>query len=260
MPEGDDVWKTARRLRALDGEVLEKTDFRIPSLATTDLAQRRIETTRPRGKHLLTGIEGGITLHSHLVMEGEWAVQGRGERWRRQAHQARVVLQTPRHEAIGFEIRLELIPTSEVDERLGYLGPDLLDPAWTEEHAREAIRRLQASGSPLGEALLEQRNLAGIGNIYKCELCFLFGVHPEASVDLAPLDRLVPRARQLLKANLDGPRITTGNRRPGQRLWVYGRKGPCLRCGTPIRSAQVGSPGRERPTYWCPTCQSGASR
>lgn len=259
MPEGDDVWRTARRLRALDGQVLTRTHFRIPSLATTDLSGRRVETTLSRGKHLLTRLEGSLTLHSHLVMEGEWSLMKPGERWRRPAHQARVVLATDHVEAVGFEVRLELLRTAEEEAAVGHLGPDLLKPDWSEADRDEAVRRLRASEVPIGESLLEQRNLAGIGNIYKCELCFLAGVHPEAPVSaVADLPRLVTRAHQLLVANLDGPRTTTGNRRAGQRLWVYGRRGPCLRCGTPVRSAQVGPPGRTRPTYWCPHCQIGS--
>lgn len=257
MPEGDDVWRTARRLRALDGQVLTASDFRIPSLATRDLTGRQVETTISRGKHLLTRIEGGVTVHSHLVMEGEWAVQRTGDRWRRPAHQARVVLRTETHEAVGFEVRLELLPSDEEDRAVGHLGPDLLDPEWDDEDVAEAVRRLQADADqPIGEALLEQRHLAGVGNIYKCELCFLAGVDPASTVSqVKDLERMVRRAHQLLRANLQGPRTTTGDRRAGRRLWVYGRKGPCLRCGTSIRKADLGPPGRERPTYWCPACQ-----
>lgn len=243
MPEGDDVWRTARRLRALDGQVLTASDFRIPSLATRDLTGRQVETTISRGKHLLTRIEGGVTVHSHLVMEGEWAVQRTGDRWRRPAHQARVVLRTETHEAVGFEVRLELLPSDEEDRAVGHLGPDLLDPEWDDEDVAEAVRRLQADADqPIGEALLEQRHLAG--------------VDPASTVSqVKDLERMVRRAHQLLRANLQGPRTTTGDRRAGRRLWVYGRKGPCLRCGTSIRKADLGPPGRERPTYWCPACQ-----
>lgn len=257
MPEGDSVWRTAALLRRLDGQVLTTTDFRIPSLATRDLAGRRIETTLSRGKHLLTRIEGGVTLHSHLVMEGEWVVQRAGERWRRPAHQARAVLTTQTHQAVGFEIRLELLPTDEEDRAVGHLGPDLLDPAWGDEHVAEAVRRLREHpDQPLGEALLEQRHLAGIGNVYACELCFLAGQDPRTPVhDVRDLERIVRRAHQVLAANLQGPRVTTGDRRPGRRLWVYGRKGPCLRCGTQVAKADLGPLGRERPTYWCPSCQ-----
>lgn len=258
MPEGDTVWQTARRLRALDGQVLTGSDFRIPSLATRNITGLRVDTTLSRGKHLLTRLEGGVTVHSHLVMEGEWSVHRAGERWRRPAHQARAVLRTATHEAVGFDIRLELLRTEEEADRLGHLGPDLLDPDWGEAQVAEAVRRLRAApDQPIGEALLEQRHLAGVGNVYRCELCFLAGLAPTTPTRQVPdLERLVRRARQLLVANREGPgRVTTGDRRRGRSLWVYGRTGPCLRCGTPVRKEDVGPPGRERPTYWCPSCQ-----
>jgi endonuclease-8 len=256
MPEGDTVWLAARRLdRALGGHVLQSSDFRVPSLATVDLAGVRVVETVARGKHLLTRLDNALTLHSHLVMEGHWAIHPVGTRWRRPAFQARVVLRTATTEAVGFDVRLDLAPTDQEDTWVGHLGPDLLGDGWD---ADEAVRRLQTGPDrPIGEALLDQANLAGIGNEYKAELCFLFGVHPAAPVAAVPdLRRLVDRAHQLLVANRERyDRTTTGERRAGRRLWVYGRRGPCLRCGTPIQRAELGPPGRERPSYWCPSCQ-----
>lgn len=259
MPEGDTVWRTAAALRRLDGSTIESADLRVPSLATTDLAGARILTTVTRGKHLLTRLEAvsghGLTLHTHLVMEGRWDVQRRGERWRRPAYQARVVLRTAGHEAIGYDVRVDLAPTTEEDRWVGHLGPDLLGPDWD---TAEAVRRLAADpGRPVGEALLDQANLAGVGNVYRSELCFLRGVDPTTPVGAAgDLTALVELARRLLVANRDRvERTTTGEDRRGRRLWVYGRRGPCLRCGTAVRRAQTGEPGRERPVYWCPRCQ-----
>ena len=259
MPEGDTVWQAARRLAALTGQELVASDFRVPSLATSDVSGAEVLETLSRGKHLLTRLStrlsGGLTVHTHLGMDGAWVVRPVGTRWQRPAHQARVVLRTATHEAVGFSVQVELVRTAEEERFVGHLGPDLLGPDWD---ADEAVRRLRrAPDAPVGEALLEQRNLAGVGNVYKCELCFLAGVDPRTPVRSVPdLGRLVDQAHRLLVTNRDRvERVTTGDRRRGRQLWVYGRRGPCLRCGTPIRRASVGSGARERPTYWCPTCQ-----
>jgi endonuclease-8 len=255
MPEGDTVWQTARRLAVLSGCEVVASDFRVPSLATSDVSGASVLETVSRGKHLLMRFSSGLTLHTHLVMEGAWIVRPVGTRWQRPAHQARVVLRTATHEAVGFDVRVDLVRATDEGQFVDHLGPDLLGPDWD---ASAAVARLSASPSaPVGEALLDQRNLAGIGNVYKCELCFLSGVDPRTPVGSVPdLPRLVARAHQLLVANRDRvERITTGDRRRGRQLWVYGRRGPCLRCGTPISRADVGPVGQERPTYWCPSCQ-----
>jgi endonuclease VIII len=254
MPEGDTVWQTARRLEVLSGQELTSTDFRIPSLATVDLGGRRVLETVSRGKHLLTRVDGGATIHSHLKMEGRWDVQPAGAKWRRPTHEARVVLHTATHEAIGFSVVLDLVPTDSEDDLVGHLGPDLLGPDWYEA---EAVRRIEQSPDvPIAVALLDQRNLAGIGNVYQAELCYLAGVDPHTPVSAVPdLRRMVARAHALLVANRDRQRITTGDRRPGRRFWVYGRRGPCLRCGTRIEVDELGPEGRERIAYWCPHCQ-----
>lgn len=258
MPEGDTVWQTAKRLRRLDDQVLTAAELRVPSLATTELAGMRVLTTATRGKHLLTRLDSGLTLHTHLRMEGLWDVHDADARWRRPAHTARVVVRTELLEAVGFDVVLDLVRTDDEGDVVGHLGPDLLDPAWGPEHAAEAVRRLtEAPGVPLVEALLEQRNLAGVGNVYANELCFLIGRDPRSPVGSAPDPaRLVDLAHRLLYANRDRvERVTTGQDRRGRRTWVYGRRGPCLRCGTPVRRTDFGPPGKERPTYWCPNCQ-----
>ncbi|WNI28848.1 DNA-formamidopyrimidine glycosylase family protein [Streptomyces sp. ITFR-6] len=280
MPEGDTVLQTARRLhRALAGQVLTRSDLRVPRFATADLTGRTVLDAISRGKHLLTRFEGGLTLHSHLRMDGAWRIYGPGERWRGgPAHQIRAILANTAHTAVGYRLPvLELLRTSDEEKAVGHLGPDLLGPDWD---AGQALRNLLAEPArPLGEALLDQRNLAGIGNIYKAELCFLARATPWLPIgDLpaatAPL--LVSTAHQLLEANRDRPvritttgarpRTATGTRpraatghpfragRPSENLWVYGRTHrPCLRCGTPIRAAEQDA----RPSYWCPRCQSG---
>ncbi|MER7758995.1 DNA-formamidopyrimidine glycosylase family protein [Streptomyces sp. NPDC097619] len=260
MPEGDSVRRTATRLHeALAGRPLTHADLRVPRFATAELAPRTVLDVTPRGKHLLTRLEGGLTLHSHLRMDGAWLVYAPGERWRGgPEHQIRAVLANADRTAVGYRLPvLELLRTAEEDRVVGHLGPDLLGPDW--DAAEAAARLLADPGRPLGEALLDQRNLAGIGNIYKCELCFLARVTPWTPVgDLPDPESLFPRltatAHRLLEANKDRRRNTTGSRRPGQDYFVYGREHrPCLRCGTPVRRA----PQDDRPTYWCPRCQSG---
>ncbi|MFJ2733552.1 Fpg/Nei family DNA glycosylase [Streptomyces sp. NPDC087317] len=261
MPEGDTVWQTARRLRdALAGEVLTRSDFRVPKYATVDLTGRTVLDTVSRGKHLLTRFEGGLTLHSHLLMEGAWKVYGAGERWKGgPGHQIRAVLGTADRSAVGYRLQvLELLRTSEDERTVAHLGPDLLGPDWDPDLAQANL--LASPGRPLGEALLDQRNLAGIGNVYKSELCFLLGVTPWLPVGAVPADRaakLPALAKNLLEANRDRVvRRTTGLR--GHDLFVYGRAPrPCLRCGTSVRVADQGDGSQERPTYWCPSCQAG---
>ncbi|MFC4328999.1 Fpg/Nei family DNA glycosylase [Streptomyces andamanensis] len=261
MPEGDTVWQAAKRLHdALAGQVLVRSDFRVPRYATADLSGRRVLDTIARGKHLLTRFEGGLTLHSHLRMEGAWKVFGSGERWKGgPGHQIRVVLATAERSAVGYRLPvLELLRSTEEERVVGHLGPDLLGPDWDAELALSHL--LADPARPLGEALLDQRNLAGIGNVYKSELCFLLGVTPWLPVGALPADRaakLPALARRLLEANRERVvRQTTGLR--GQDLFVYGRAPrPCLRCGTSVRVADQGDGSQERPTYWCPSCQAG---
>ncbi|MFB7498987.1 DNA-formamidopyrimidine glycosylase family protein [Streptomyces sp. NPDC056161] len=261
MPEGDTVWQAARRLHgALAGRVLTRSDLRVPRYATVDLTGRTVLDVIPRGKHLLTRIEGGLTLHTHLRMDGAWQVYGEGRRWSGgPAHQIRVILGTGTDTAVGYRLPvLELLRTPDESRVVGHLGPDLLGPDWDPGTALANL--LADPARPLGEALLDQRNLAGIGNVYKSELCFLLGVTPWLAVGALPEDRaaqLPALAKRLLEANRDRPvRATTG--RHGQDLFVYGRAPrPCLRCHTPVRVAGQGDGSRERPTYWCPNCQRG---
>lgn len=256
MPEGDTVYQTARRLAALTGHTLTASDFRVPSLATSDLSGRVVLGTEPRGKHLLTRVEGGLTLHTHLRMEGRWDVQAAGGRWHRPAHQARVVLRTADLEAIGFSVLLDLVPSDEEADIIGHLGPDLLGPDWD---ADEAVRRIEAAPDvPLGQALLDQRNLAGLGNVYRAEVLFLSGLSPFVRAgDVRDLPAVVRLSHRVIVPNRDrSRRVTTGVDRPGQNLWVYGRAGrPCRRCGTKVRSAELGPESQERIAYWCPACQ-----
>jgi endonuclease VIII len=259
VPEGDAVYLTARRLdRGLAGRDLTATDFRWPSLATVDLSGARVLGTHTHGKHLLTRLDHAgslLTLHTHLKMEGVWRVVDHVRRWPLPAHEARVVLRTEGREAVGFALGVvELLPTADEDGVIGHLGPDLLGETFDEQ---EALRRLLAAPDrPLGEALLDQTVVAGVGTIYLAEACFVLGAHPLGPVSaVRDPARLLRRARQLLQAGVSHGRPTTAGDRRGS-VWVYRRhRQPCLRCGTTIVAGEVGTAGRERTTYWCPSCQ-----
>jgi endonuclease-8 len=257
VPEGDVVWRTARQLHeALAGRVLTASDFRVPRYATTDLTGRRVIEAVPRGKHLLTRVEGGVTVHTHLRMDGSWRIRPAGG-YPPRDHRVRVVLANQQWQAAGFRLGIvEVLRTSREDRAVGHLGPDLLGPDWD---AAEAVRRMSAAPDrPAGEALLDQRNLAGIGNLYKAETLFLRGVSPWRPIGQTDdLAGLVELARRLLDANKDRVgQVTTGNPARGAETWVYGRGGrPCRRCGTLVRHADQGPATEERITYWCPSCQ-----
>ncbi|HWB36417.1 MAG TPA: DNA-formamidopyrimidine glycosylase family protein [Rugosimonospora sp.] len=259
MPEGDTVWNTARLLDPLVGQVLERSDFRVPKLATTELRGATVLESGCRGKHLLLRMERTgrhWTLHSHLRMDGAWRAYRPGQRWTGgPAHLVRAALYAPRLVAVGYHLHdLALVPTDREAELVGHLGPDLLGPDWD---AAEAVRRLAADGGrTIGEALLDQRNLAGIGNVYKAEVLFLRGLSPWRPVSaVGDLTAVVELAHRLLVANKGRwDQVTTGSLRRGETHWVYGRRGqPCRRCGTLVRQLDQG----ERVTYWCPACQPG---
>jgi len=258
MPEGDTVWNTARVLeRALLGDVLAGSDFRVPQLAATSLTGWTVTESASRGKHLLlrlTKDERAMTLHSHLRMDGSWRVFGPGARWSgRPAHLIRAVLRTARSVAVGYHLHeLALIPTTGEQVLLEYLGPDVLGADWDPD---EAVRRIAAKPTAsIAEALLDQRNLAGIGNLYKAETLFLRGLWPWTLVaDVADLLGTVQLAQQLVAANRGRwTQSTTGSLRRGETTYVYSRRAqPCRRCGTAIQKADQD----ERITYWCVRCQ-----
>ena len=264
MPEGDTVYLTARGLHsALSGRVLTRTDFRVPQLATSDLAGHTVVETVSRGKHLLTRVDNGLTLHTHLRMDGSWREFRNGARWAGgPAHEIRVILSNDEWTAVGYRLPVvELVRTSDEQSVVGHLGPDLLGADWDES---EAVRRLSAAPDrEIGPALLDQRNLAGIGNLYKCEVLFLSGITPWTRVgDVEDLTGVVRRSHRLLVANKDHwAQSTTGSLHRGEENWVYRRdKRPCRRCGTAIRRAMHAEPGHEveeRVSFWCPHCQSG---
>ncbi|MEU8248560.1 DNA-formamidopyrimidine glycosylase family protein [Nonomuraea sp. NPDC048916] len=257
MPEGDAVHRTAARLRqALDGRVLTRSDFRVPRHATADLSGRAVLTTASRGKHLLTRVEGGLTVHTHLKMDGSWRVM---PATRRTAHGdvVRLVLANDQWQAVGVRLGIvDLLKTAEESRVVGHLGPDLLGDDWD---PAEAVRRLREDlDRTIGEALLDQRNLAGIGTIYRAETLFLRGIWPWRRVgDIDDLEGLVTLAQRLLDANkAHAGTVTTGDRRPTDQTWVYGRFGrPCRRCGTRISRGEMGTRSQERLILWCGNCQ-----
>ncbi|MCW4385348.1 Fpg/Nei family DNA glycosylase [Salinibacterium sp. SYSU T00001] len=258
MPEGDTVYRTARTLdEALAGRMLESCDIRVPAFATVDLSGQLIDSVVARGKHLLTRV-GEHSIHTHLKMEGAWHLYRPGSRWQRPEWKARIILGTAEHVAVGFELGLvEVIRRDDEQSVLGHLGPDLLGPDWD---ADEALRRLlERPERPVFLALLDQRNLAGLGNVYANELCYLRGVLPtRAAGEVSHPEKLVDLAHRLIDANRDRSVRTTTGRLRGGTSHVYGRGGrPCLRCGTTIQTAPLGATGElARDSYWCPHCQS----
>jgi endonuclease-8 len=260
VPEGDTVWLTAHRLdRALTGRPLSLSDFRVPNLATVDLRGRTVTDVLARGKHILTRVDDDLTVHSHLRMDGSWYLSRTGDRppRRHPEHMIRVLLGNAEWRATGFRVHdLRVVRRADEHGLVGHLGPDLLGPDWDDTVAATNLSR--EPDVAIGEALLDQRNLAGIGNMYKCEVLFVERLNPWTPVaDVPDLPRLVRTAQRLLRANRDHPeQSTTGSLQRGREHWVYGRGGePCLRCRTPIRRAEQGAAPSARSTYWCPTCQ-----
>lgn len=254
MPEGDTVFHTATTLRdALVGKTLTRCDIRVPQYATVDVSGQTVDEVLSCGKHLFIRV-GPASIHSHLKMDGSWRVDRRGKPVGR-AYKIRIILETSDIQALGIDLGvLEVLDRAHDLDVVAHLGPDLLGVDW--DPVRAAANLTADPDRPIAAALLDQRVMAGVGNVYANELCFVFGRLPTSPVSTLgdPL-RVATRARDMLWANRSRwNRTTTGNRRPGQELWVYGRSGaPCRRCGTPIRRAE--SSDSERVTYWCPSCQ-----
>jgi endonuclease-8 len=263
MPEGDTVHLAAQRLHAaLAGRRLTRGELRVPQLATADLAGREVTEVAARGKHLLTRLSGDLTLHTHFRMEGSFRMFRPGSRWSGgPSHQIRVVLANEEWVAVGYRLPVvELLATGDEDRVVGHLGPDVLGTDWDQAVAISNLRRDPTA--EIGTALLDQRNLAGLGNLYRTEALFLRGVSPWTTTgDVTDLDALVTLGRRLMLANRDRwEQTTTGRTSRSESHHVFERQGrPCRRCGTAIRSARQGDAGRDRITYWCPTCQPGPS-
>lgn len=252
MPEGDTVWLTAAKLRdAFVGKKLTRCDVRVPRFATADLAGNTVDEVLSRGKHLFIRV-GPASIHSHLKMDGSWRISA-DRRVRENDHRVRIILEAGDVQAVGIELgELEILDRANDMSVVAHLGPDLLGADWDPDAA--AANLTADPARPIAAALLDQRIMAGIGNVYCNELCFVFGLLPTApAAQVVDAPRLVSRAHDMLAANRSRwNRTTTGDRRHGNELWVYGRGGkPCRRCGTLIETDWSG----ERVSYWCPRCQ-----
>ena len=274
MPEGDTIHRTARALHAaLAGRRVTRFEAVFPHLTRVDhdrpLAGRTVEAVEARGKHVLMHFSGDLVLRTHMRMHGSWHLYRPGERWQRPSHEFRIRVGTDAFEAIGFQVPVAEFLDGDALARqpdLQALGPDPLSPGFD---AAEAVARLAARPDmEIADALLDQRALAGVGNVFKSEVLFVTRTDPFAPVarlDAARLARIVDVSATLLRLNVEpelptvagarpGPRRTTGSLDHREPLWVYGRVGhPCRRCGTPIRKQHQGP--HTRATYWCPTCQ-----
>ena len=285
MPEGDTIYRAARALGlALEGKVVTRFETALAPLASVDddtpVAGRTVEKVESRGKWLLIHFSGDLILVTHMLMSGSWHVyhavrdgragDGRaGERWQRPRREMRAVIATAECEAVAFNVPVAKFYTPRTLERnstIPKLGPDLLGAQFAADEAK--ARLLAHDDEEIAIVLLNQRVMAGLGNVYKSEVLFACGVHPFRLVSrltAAEVDCILERARRFLEANVkdgaEGGMVTyTGLRRttraadPTARLWVYRRQGKeCRRCGTAVQMRRQG-PGA-RSTYWCPACQ-----
>lgn len=284
MPEGDSVLQLSNRMQWMGGRTLTRSDIRVPRFATENLAGRTVTEVWPYGKHLFMDI-GGRVLHTHLKMEGVWSIHTAGTRWRRPGYTARVVLGfAPQHvggpeiEVVGHSLGfVRLFDRDRYGEVIAHLGPDILDPDWASTPSDgisgrdEALRRILARPErSIGAALLDQRNVAGIGNEYRAEVCFLGGVDPRRPVGTGEVAtttaaHLLDLSRRVMWENrLEPRRLFTGDRRPGMGNYVFGRaEKACRRCGSPIMKSFLGGVDAdgdegelERVIWWCPVCQA----
>jgi endonuclease VIII len=274
MPEGDNIFRSARALnKALAGAAVTGFETAYAPLASvhdnTPLTGRTIEKVESRGKWLLMYFSGDLILVTHMLMSGSWHIYRTGERWRRSRRQMRVVIRTQDFEAVAFDVPVARFHTARSLERnsaIPKLGPDLLGQQFSEDAAAARIRA--HAGEEVANVLLNQQVMAGLGNVFKSEICFVCKVHPfraVASLSSMEIECLVETARKMLAANVlgtsgdrvttyTGARRTTSNADPAARVWVYGRQGrPCRRCGAAILMRRQGIGARS--TYWCPECQ-----
>lgn len=268
MPEGDTVWLAARNLhRALAGDRLIAGELRVPQHATADLAGYTVNEVTSVGKHLLFRFAEGLTLHTHFRMDGSWHLYRRGQPWHGGPQwQVRAILTSADWQAVGYRLpAVDLLATEAEADLVGHLGPDVLGPEWYPDVVRENLAR--QGERAIGASLLDQTVVAGLGNLYRTEVCFLAGVTPWTATGAVDLDRIVDLSRRLLWANRERAlQVTTGDTRRGRWHHVFEQR-RCLRCDTAVaRNLQdthgqvvdrsTGS-GRQRITYWCPRCQAG---
>ncbi|WIE63350.1 DNA-formamidopyrimidine glycosylase family protein [Curtobacterium sp. MCLR17_036] len=262
MPEGDSVFRLAARLRAVDGALVARGELRGGGAAGRSLAGRRVLEHATHGKHLLTRFDDGTTLHTHMRMQGSWTTTRPGRRPPVEVvRRARVRLGLEDGRTVwGVDLPVvDLVDTADEHSVVGHLGPDLLHDDFD---AAEAARRLLADpDATVRTALLDQRNVAGLGNLWVNELGFVRGLHPDRPIGTVDVPGLVASARRMLVRSATVPdayQVTTGSLRRGERHWVVGRAGrPCLRCGTSVvgRDAVEVVGSAPRRTWWCPRCQ-----
>jgi endonuclease VIII len=263
VPEGDTVHRTADRLdAALRGSVVERAELRWPSVPDVDLAGSRTLEVVARGKHLLHRFDTGSTLHTHLRMEGQWRVEHPGPATERalRRHDLRAAVLTGRWSALGLRLGMvDLVPTSRESDLVGHLGPDVLGPDWD---APAVAERVTTADGLIGDTLLDQRVLAGVGTFWASEILFVERVLPWARARELDRDRvlaLLERLHRLMAvARRTGWQTSTGIQRPGEEAYVHARSGrPCRRCGDTVRVAVTGAAPRQRTLFSCPTCQGG---
>ncbi len=275
MPEGDTIFRTARSLsRALAGKPITGFHSVFPTLTRfhdeTPLTGQLVDSVDARGKWMLIHFSGGLTLATHMLMNGSWHIYRPGERWQKPRFYMRIVLENANYLAVGFKVPVAEMHTAQSlarDRRIPQPDTDVLSAQFD---AEEAVGRVVArAGEAIGDVLLDQKVVAGVGNVFKSEICFVTGVHPFAPVaSLAPaqIHAIVAAAQKLVAANVledSGnlivtyrglQRRTTHASDPRESLWVYGRHGePCRRCGEPVRRRLQGADARV--TFWCPRCQ-----
>lgn len=277
MPEGDTLARIAVALRPyLAGRVVTGARARLPGPQISQIVGQKIDAVDAAGKNLLIKFDGGLELRTHLGLHGSWHRYRPGETWRRPPSRAALVIEVPGAVAVCFDA-----PVVELFERraeavhpaISMLGPDLLDANYDQAEAIRRLRDDSRKDTAIGEAILDQRAVAGVGNVYKSEVLFMEKVDPFApvkSLDDETLERVLTTAREQLQANArsDSPAgrsttvdIKTGAKLAPSRLWVYDRAGrPCHRCGTLIKSDSQGAE-LPRVTYWCPSveCQASAA-
>jgi len=275
MPEGDTIFRAARTLnKALAGQVVTGFETVLPKLSRVDqdepIPGRIVESVEAKGKWMSIRFSGGLTLLTHMLMSGSWHIYRPEEKWQRPARDMRIVIKTEKIWAVAFNVPVAEFHTNDtLRRRQGFrsLGQDVLDPDFDPAKSIAALRA--RSDLLVGEALLSQSIMAGLGNVFKSEVCFACGVNPFRRVHTLTDEELlclVNTARKFLLANVTdssgdqittytGMRSTTGRANEQERLWVYGRRGePCRNCATPIESRKQGEDART--TFWCPACQA----
>ncbi|MGD1106381.1 MAG: DNA-formamidopyrimidine glycosylase family protein [Terracidiphilus sp.] len=275
MPEGDTIFRTARNIgRALMGKPLTGFRSTFPLLMrfndNTPLVGQTVDRVEARGKWLLIHFSGGGILTSHLLMNGRWHIYRQGERWQLARIHMRIVIENSEYQTVGFRVPVARMHTEQSLARDLHIARSENDLLSEEFDAEAGLARLLARPhEALADALLDQTVLAGIGNVFKSEICFVQRLHPFSAVETLTRDEaaaIIASAQKLLRANVledsgdmivtyrSQQRRTTHASDPGSSLWVYGRAGePCRRCGELIRRRIQGADARV--TFWCPFCQ-----